>query len=523
MLATVSNTAISAESDASVIYVDINADEAEADGSLEKPFKTIGEGITLALASTQDKVTINVASGTYEIASPVSIYGKRTEQTIELLGPNSEVPYNGSRSEEAIITYTDEAEKIYSSLFLVYADNVSIKGFSLTNENAPLDQYSNYSEARLSGNNIDFSNNIIISNADKFGVMYENENSSLKQNHGATIRGNYVSMPNLTSYAVYVQGHGATVENNLVENSYSGIQIQPYHNEYDGVVQNNIFKVWGVGVYFNYSKLGAGDWTFLGNEIYPVETTSDYESSIWGKNWQGFVVETFGTEGSGNKLPTFVFNDNLIDATGYFGNDAWKELFGIYFRNNIKLDSTFTIKGNSVKNVHYGVKDGIDSETGYVMTDETINALYDENTYYPCYEVVGTDVKFVAFDVQFVNYDDTQIGERQCVEPNKGAEAPEDPVRNGYTFVGWDKEFDEVVDNLIVTAKYEINTYTVIFKDHDGAELDTQEVEYLGAATAPKDPTLEAYTFVGWDKEFDEVTEDLIVTAVFKKNVYTFI
>ena len=104
----------------------------------------------------------------------------------------------------------------------------------------------------------------------------------------------------------------------------------------------------------------------------------------------------------------------------------------------------------------------------------------------------------------------------QEVQHGGDAEAPADPTRVGYTFTGWDKEFTNITADLVVTAQYEINTYTVTFKDWDGTELKTQEVQHGGDAEAPADPTRTGYTFTGWDKEFTNITADLVVTAQYE-------
>lgn len=58
-------------------------------------------------------------------------------------------------------------------------------------------------------------------------------------------------------------------------------------------------------------------------------------------------------------------------------------------------------------------------------------------------------------------------------------------------------------------------TYTVTFKDHNGKVLGTQEVEEGKAAAAPAEPTREHFTFAGWDKTFDKITGDLVITATY--------
>ena len=117
--------------------------------------------------------------------------------------------------------------------------------------------------------------------------------------------------------------------------------------------------------------------------------------------------------------------------------------------------------------------------------------------------------------VTFKDWDGTEL-KTQEVQHGGDAEAPADPTRTGYTFTGWDKAFTNITADLVVTAQYEINTYTVTFKDWDGTVLKTQEVQYGGEAEAPADPTRVGYTFTGWDKAFTNITADLVVTAQYE-------
>ena len=81
--------------------------------------------------------------------------------------------------------------------------------------------------------------------------------------------------------------------------------------------------------------------------------------------------------------------------------------------------------------------------------------------------------------------------------------APEAPTREGYTFIGWDKEIPTTMpaENMTVTAQWEINRYTITFDTAGGSEITPITQDYGTAITAPADPTREGYTFIGWDKE----------------------
>lgn len=101
--------------------------------------------------------------------------------------------------------------------------------------------------------------------------------------------------------------------------------------------------------------------------------------------------------------------------------------------------------------------------------------------------------------------------------------APEVPKKDGKTFKGWDKGFSKVTSDLTINAVYDVNTVKVTFKDGKTV-LETQTVEYEAAATAPDTARLlppEGMHFAKWDKDFSKVTEDIEVSAVYELNVYT--
>lgn len=76
---------------------------------------------------------------------------------------------------------------------------------------------------------------------------------------------------------------------------------------------------------------------------------------------------------------------------------------------------------------------------------------------------------------------------------------PADPTKAGHAFAGWYADAaltdawafatDVVTADTTLYAKWNINSYTVTFKDWDGTVLKTQVVEYGSAATAPAAPT----------------------------------
>ena len=118
------------------------------------------------------------------------------------------------------------------------------------------------------------------------------------------------------------------------------------------------------------------------------------------------------------------------------------------------------------------------------------------------------------FTVTFKDYDGTVL-KTETVQSGGDATPPEDPVREGYDFDGWDGDYTGVTEDVTVTATYEIKTFTVTFKDLDGTTLKTQTVNWGASATAPTTPTHSGYTFTGWSRDFSNVTDNIEVVAIY--------
>jgi hypothetical protein len=78
-------------------------------------------------------------------------------------------------------------------------------------------------------------------------------------------------------------------------------------------------------------------------------------------------------------------------------------------------------------------------------------------------------------------------------------------------------EFDDISFIGILASSGEGNeTFTVTFVDYDGTVLKIETVEAGQAATAPEDPVRTGYIFIGWDVPFGHITGDLTVTALYQ-------
>ena len=134
-----------------------------------------------------------------------------------------------------------------------------------------------------------------------------------------------------------------------------------------------------------------------------------------------------------------------------------------------------------------------------------------------------------VYTVTFNSYGGTPVPPAQEVEYGHTATKPADPTLKGYTFAFWYLGEDEqnataydfntpVTENITLTAKWNINKYTVTFDSYGGTPVPpAQEVEYGLTATEPAAPEKTGYTFDGWylgDEKYD-------FSAAVEQNTYT--
>ncbi len=75
-----------------------------------------------------------------------------------------------------------------------------------------------------------------------------------------------------------------------------------------------------------------------------------------------------------------------------------------------------------------------------------------------------------------------------------------------------------ITSDTTFTALFAIVKHTVTFVDWDEKVLSTDVVEHGKGATPPADPVRDGYTFIGWDPaDFSNVTADMTITAQYEK------
>ena len=136
-------------------------------------------------------------------------------------------------------------------------------------------------------------------------------------------------------------------------------------------------------------------------------------------------------------------------------------------------------------------------------------------------EVIG------AYTVTFQSEGGSEVASQ--IRANTPADQPADPTKEGYTFIGWYKGeekwnfADAVTEAMTLTAKWQLNQYTITFDTAGGSEVPSITQDYGTAITPPAAPTRTGYTFAGWDRESPTTmpAENITLTARWTVNQYT--
>ena len=133
-------------------------------------------------------------------------------------------------------------------------------------------------------------------------------------------------------------------------------------------------------------------------------------------------------------------------------------------------------------------------------------------------EVIG------AYTVTFQSEGGSEVASQ--IRANTPAAQPDNPTKEGHTFIGWyngEEKWnfaDAVATNLTLTAKWQVNQYTITFKPENGGQDIVIKQDYGTAITAPANPTKTGYTFAGWDKTIPTTMPagDMTITARWTEN-----
>lgn len=218
--------------------------------------------------------------------------------------------------------------------------------------------------------------------------------------------------------------------------------------------------------------------------------------------------------GSNAKPPTAPVI-NGYDFTGWIGNynniTTDKSIYADYERitHNVKYVSegivvkeVQVVDGGSALPPSNPTKQGYtfigwDASYNNITANKTINALYQIKSYQVVYHGLDKILK-----TEIVNY-------------NQDSTPPSDYVEEGYDFLGWTGNYENVNSNLDIYANYSRKTYTIVLKDYDGITIDTISIQH-GESLIVDDPMRVGYDFTGWSDSISNITKDMTLIAQYK-------
>ena len=148
---------------------------------------------------------------------------------------------------------------------------------------------------------------------------------------------------------------------------------------------------------------------------------------------------------------------------------------------------------------------GWDKKIVAVTGDVTYTATFDETTNKYTVKFVSDGVELQSTEVEYGT-----VPEYKGATPTMQATA-----QFTYTFKGWDKGIVAVTGDVTYTATFDetTNQYTITLKNGETV-LKTLTLDYGSTIEVPEDVKAEGYEILGWEPEFETVTEDAEYTAI---------
>lgn len=226
------------------------------------------------------------------------------------------------------------------------------------------------------------------------------------------------------------------------------------------------------------------------------------------------------------KLPTASQGSTYV-FTGEVGESATNKqaILTVY-----KVDSASDYSNQYIEQVTLGENGSYSFtfdtlEVPSVQTGDYTVALTVEGATEPLY--IGTiEAPKPQYTVRFVDEVTGDEIDIQTVSQGSAAIAPDAPVHEGYTFLGWEYGLGNIREDMTIAARYVKKKYTVVFID--GVNLTVtvmNDIPYGEPVGAPEVESPEGYNFIGWQTaegmDLDAVTGHMIVTAEYEHITHT--
>ena len=194
------------------------------------------------------------------------------------------------------------------------------------------------------------------------------------------------------------------------------------------------------------------------------------------------------------------------------------EILGSYTVNKYML--TYKVDGAEYKTVEIDYGTALTAEPNPVKEGYTFSGWEGLPETMPAHDVEVTG-SFTINSYKAVFKIGEEVIDTKTIVFSEAVTVPEAPAKEGHTFAGWQNVPETMpAHDIEILGSYTVNKYMLTYKV-DGAEYKTVEVEYGTTLTAEADPVKEGYTFSGWEGLPETMpAHDVEVTGSFSINSY---
>ncbi|MGN1298965.1 MAG: InlB B-repeat-containing protein, partial [Candidatus Scatovivens sp.] len=277
--------------------------------------------------------------------------------------------------------------------------------------------------------------------------------------------------------------------------------------------QNNVNNVNNNGNQVNGAVVGVLP------EQQPAPTTIEQERVVSEEtklNWNNSGITGASTSVDSDEL--YIYYNNLEYKVEYIYEDIEETVIEI-FEGNEKGKIIESYEDKAITGYELDKVENLPLEVTENQEKNVIKVYYAKKEYTATFKLNNGE-------------EDIEITQKYGTD----LEAPEEPTKEGHTFKGWDKELPSTMpdEDTVYEAQWEINKYTVTWKNYNGEVLETDEnveygttPEYNGETPTRAADTQYTYTFSGWDEEIKPVTGNVTYTAKYtettRKYTVTFV
>ena len=388
-------------------------------------------------------------------------------------------------------------------------------------------------------NNIFFttSNNGVIKN-NTLGTSTPADNLRLDRSDNFEIFNNEIYSTGVDFYALSLTGSGgngsdnSNIYNNTIRNNANGIKLEQ-SSAGNSIRNNQIYSStnYGVRVFAGTGINNIIKSNNIYNNKYGLRVNSD-GNTFYDNRFANTTSNIFSSSGVNTWNISQSLGPNILGGT-YYGGNNWSNYGGVDANGDGFGDTAYVVTGVSDNlplvsaYTQTYVLNYVAGDNGSILGTSTqiinhglngseVTAVPDDNYDFLNWsdgstENPRTDLNVTESKSLTANFSPNQYvlsfnsNEGSAVSPitqdyNSLIVAPENPVREGYTFSGWYPELPSLMpgSNQNYTAQWTINQYTITFDSAGGSTISAITQDYNSAVTAPANPTKTGHSFSGW-------------------------